>query len=347
MLGLLAQSAITTAAPMVDDGLVLYYSFDDVAAGEMVAGGTVQDESGQGNHGILQGALGLTSDALWGNAYDFRANSSRDYILAPNPTRGEDAFSVAMWIKADDWSRNNKVASTLQWGGSATGWMWGTHYAEMDQSGTNLRDDGGYPLHKSLYADKSGVWTHVVMAYDTMFFREWIDGDLFWEFEHSPQGETVVGRTDLSIGNWAQLPGFGYIGLIDEFRVYDRMLNQSDVDALMVDAPMHEVPLPSALVLLASGLLGLGVVRHIRRLREIQSRPSGLAVTRRLSLVNDSPFFMSASTPAGRDGPRCRPRMLLGAPVDAPLNNLSRFKEGRVWSISRWMVTYVLILRIN
>lgn len=282
MIGLLTQSATAVAAPIVNDGLVLYYSFDDAATGGMVADGMVQDESGQGNHGSLQGALGLTSDARWGNAYDFRANSISDYILAPNPTRGKEAFSVAMWIKADDWSRNNKVASTLQWNSSGaastTGWMWGTHSPEMDQSGTNLRDAGGYPGHNSLQAEQSGVWTHVVMAYDTLFFREWIDGDLFWEFEHSPPGETVVGRTDLSIGNWAQFSGFGYIGLIDEFRVYDRMLNQTDVDALMVDALMHEAPLPNALVLPACGILGLGVVRHlsrpVKRVPDSLARPS-------------------------------------------------------------------------
>ena len=78
----------------LNDGLVAYYPFN----------GNAKDESGNGNHGAVNGAT-LTEDRF-GNidsAYHFDGNS---YIVVPNSPALEspsDQYSVAVWANTEAW----------------------------------------------------------------------------------------------------------------------------------------------------------------------------------------------------------------------------------------------------
>ena len=58
---LMVGSALTTHATVTDDGLILYFSFDDAK------NGTVMDETGGGNDGVIDGAEIATDEKVYGN----------------------------------------------------------------------------------------------------------------------------------------------------------------------------------------------------------------------------------------------------------------------------------------
>jgi hypothetical protein len=94
------------------DGLVAYYPFN----------GNANDESGNGHHGTVNGAI-LSSDRDGNNdkAYEFshdgasfRNNHQSIYIPFHSDFQSEN-FTVSIWFKADSygWDGNQKIESTL------------------------------------------------------------------------------------------------------------------------------------------------------------------------------------------------------------------------------------------
>jgi hypothetical protein len=99
-------------APHLDDGLVAHYPFN----------GNANDESGNGNHGTVHGAV-LTQDRF-GNASsayevteNMGTNGSGNYIRIPDVIGGLDNFTISLWVNEDSIS-NPHGEAYIQFGDS-------------------------------------------------------------------------------------------------------------------------------------------------------------------------------------------------------------------------------------
>jgi hypothetical protein len=92
---LIAAGFVGIAFAGLDNGLVAYYPFT----------GNADDESGNGNHGIVYGAtLSMDKCEIQNRAYSFDGPGGEDeYIEIPyNEILEPDIFSISIWMKSDD-----------------------------------------------------------------------------------------------------------------------------------------------------------------------------------------------------------------------------------------------------
>lgn len=214
----------------LNTGLLVYFPFDQKSVS-----GLIHDESGSGNDGTVVGAPTYEPNGAFHGAYHFTARSGsgccswyQDYILLDgNPTANMDELTVSLWIKTDDPRNNYKIASAAAWP-PGSGWVLGTQYPEMwDQGGGPVFSTEGCSAYDTSLPD-AGQWVHIAMTYDGTAFREYFNGKVVRDCPSL--GKKIGGALGqkLAIAAWPQ-HGFGYDGLIDEFRIYNRALSTEEV----------------------------------------------------------------------------------------------------------------------
>lgn len=241
----------TNAFSALTDGLVAYYPFS----------GNANDESGNGNNGIVSGAT-LTSDRFGhaDSAYSF--DGVTNYIQVPSSQSLEiqDAITLSAWVYHLSHASPQHIVnmSELYTGYRLAAW-WANpagnslELYDLSQS-QNVADDGRQPY--------IGAWTHVAATWDGSNMRVYRDGVLGGEAIFT--GNISVANNDLFIGVLDPIPWpiNGYFhGYIDEVRVYERALSESEIEQLAA------VPVPPAFWLFSTGLLGIiGMARRKKQL---------------------------------------------------------------------------------
>lgn len=226
--------------PVPQDGLLSEYLF----------AGNAVDTSGNGNHGIVDGAT-LIEDRFdrSGQAYYFDGTGSS--ILLPATTINRE-FSISGWIRIDDISKSNILYSertshgngaddrsrvyVLRTGNGDANWPNRLVFHIRTKSGAWNDYDGYSVVTQNQY--HSG-WIHVVAIRDYGSLRIWVNGD-----EQDTQVNVDYHRNanlyDLRdptndrgyIGAlWARLLYFGHGG-IDDVRIYSRVLAPHEVQSL-------------------------------------------------------------------------------------------------------------------
>ncbi len=209
----------------LDDGLVAYYPFN----------GNANDESGNGNDGVVNGAtLTLDRNGVAGSAFDFDGNDSVETPVTLSPyNRG----SFSAWVRT---SINTAPASTRSVVSQAR-LPGGTGF-------TLTVDVGGRPsadyLERagngdiSVGASQNGVdisndrWYHLVATTDGERTRLYSSGMLIATSTRYVSSDPATSQNIL-IGR--ELPnGIGrfFLGLIDDVRIYNRALSEEEVTAL-------------------------------------------------------------------------------------------------------------------
>jgi hypothetical protein len=195
------------------DGLVAFYPFN----------GNANDESGNGNHGIVYGAT-LTTDRF-GNAnsaYSFdgisnHINCGHSEVLNVNH------HTICAWIKTNGKGGNilGKVKpfeyETIQFSALATWFATGSEINHPLICPTTLVDGQNY---------------FVAMTYDGSQVKFYINGVLSscaWD----RTGTVRINKNDMAIGRHGggdQLgDDFCFQGIIDEVRIYNRALSDSEI----------------------------------------------------------------------------------------------------------------------
>lgn len=197
------------------NGLVAYYPFT----------GDANDESGHGHNGTISGGVTLTTDR-WGNpnhAYQF--NGTNGIITAE---------SLAVDVNDGEY---NSVSFWMYWNGvdqdmpfSFNGVYDVAFYSSMFGFNTGNADMVG--ISPSGLAHR---WVHVVASFvngipNTSSSELYIDG-----IKKSLSGSSsfyAMANSRITIGNWEGVEPHWFHGLIDDIRVYNRKLSQSEVDSL-------------------------------------------------------------------------------------------------------------------
>jgi hypothetical protein len=209
----------------VSRGLVAYYPFE----------GNADDQSGNGNHGTTNGAT-FVSGVSGGSALEL--DGKADYVLAPVNINPEvmPQLTMTAWVRPD--TASGVVISVDNGGydrqlsvdnrGGGTGW-------------SALSGSGGV-LGYSPVAVGEWVFLAVVYDQDAETVKLYVNDRVYEE-----QGRLGSGWEDTYIG---KSPSFGahFSGSIDEVRIYNYALTQSEINALYAGGTTPSVtasPTPS------------------------------------------------------------------------------------------------------
>jgi prepilin-type N-terminal cleavage/methylation domain-containing protein len=221
-------------------GLVGWWTFDEGT------GTTTKDLSGNGNNGTLLDASSTNADGntppQWttgkvGDALSF--DGVDDYVNVENPSSGvldfgTSSFSYSMWVNFDV---GGDVIGSWQlpfWkGGSSYGYA-GYDFEFSESSNrldANISDgSGGYAKASYSYNFRDGTWHYIVAVVDRA------SNTITLFVDAIQRGQTTISTAFGSVSNSYSLiigsPSFPFDGFVDEVRVYNRALSDSEIKVL-------------------------------------------------------------------------------------------------------------------
>lgn len=197
--------------------------------------GNAFDESTNSNDGIVYGAT-LTKDRF-GNDNSAYSFGGADYIELPLIIPSGD-YSVALWVK----TANDETGGMLYMNGRA-----GQNGLGIIQTGTsNCVASGGTQrltiiaegvecdIVNSTYNLPSQQWTFIVMTKNGSTVSLYVNGTL----KHTGTDNSKTPSMESTIGKFTTST---IIGDMDDIRVYSRVINQDEIDALYADKSTSSV----------------------------------------------------------------------------------------------------------
>ena len=214
--------------PDLNSGLVAYYPFV----------GNADDASGNGNNGVVYDAT-LTTNRFGdaNSAYDFNGSSS--FIDIPQSSGLNNLttnFTLSAWIYQRDAIPDGYRIIDKCSVGVPDGWTFDT-YGFGYSTGHRLRLQAANPNNAYNVAGATDYallqWHHVVATVSGTTGKVYLDGNLDGTGD---VGNIPVNALDVFIGHAHPRNGSGFLewfdGIIDDVRIYDRSLSDSEVQQL-------------------------------------------------------------------------------------------------------------------
>ncbi len=202
------------------------------------SGNVAYDSSGQERDGTINGASYV--DGRNETGLNFNGNSYVD-IQSTSALNLQPEFSLSAWVKFNEYNDDTVIVGK-HISGNVSGFFLGVQNNKFDFYVENLPFSGEDRLRSSqTYND--GQWHHVVGEYDGTTQFLYVDDVLQAQQEHS---HLINNSADWKIGGiFEGQNNGGFIGNIDEVRIYDSV-----------------VPEPSTLALFGLGALGLAKMKR-------------------------------------------------------------------------------------
>jgi len=211
---------LTSTANAADPNLMGWWKFD----------GDALDSSGNERHGTLNGSPTF-GPGVYGEALEFDGD---DYVSIDGykGVLGTHAFSITAWVK----TTNTAIGQIVHWGTHSGG-----QRVEFRINSNRLRishGDGNVQGNTDL---TDGEWYHVAVTVidnatassgDVTFY---VDGQDDTMESTDPDGWDIVANAtlDVTIGWRPTQQDRPFIGPIDDVRIYDRVLTQEEIQAIM------------------------------------------------------------------------------------------------------------------
>lgn len=206
----------TVSGGIPTSGLVAWYPFN----------GNANDESGNGNNGVVNGAT-LTTDhfGVGGKAYYF--NGVNNYIsTALGFSAGSSEKSFSVWYKVNPVSRGWIIGGGIDVNGQAFGLFM------QDSVGTVLfHGMSVYDRVIGTYSDT--IWHHVVVCYKSDTLKAYVDGNNVLTTNNvlnTNSSNIYFGRRP-NPGIEGGVDGY-YNGKIDDIAIYNRALTPTEITQL-------------------------------------------------------------------------------------------------------------------
>lgn len=199
-----------------------YWSFDEGK------GSIAYDNSGNGNDGIIYGAT--WTSGISGYALDF--DGLNDHIDCASPILNTAPYSVCAWVKPvsiTDGKQHYIVSNGGQTHSSYGFYLLLRYYDEnwvfgvADQGGS-VRIDASTPASSTDWTFLCGTWDGSI---DNSSVKWYINGNL--ESMGIPQMWWTGPAQNLRIGGPSNAIAYIFHGTIDELRIYNRVLSESEV----------------------------------------------------------------------------------------------------------------------
>jgi len=218
-----------------DPSLVAWWTLDEGV------GVTAVDWSGYGHHGTLKGST------FWAEGYDLGAlefTGSGDFVEMTGYTgvTGTNPRTMTAWVRTTTPDR-----TILSWGVNTAGQKW--RMRSDSTGGLRAEVNGGYHYGVTNIAD--GQWHHVAVTFeddgtpDALDLMLYVDGQLDATSDSldEPIDTSDTGVVRIGESPWHNSP---FVGLIDDVRIYDRVLTQEDIQLVMrIDPKLAWEPNPT------------------------------------------------------------------------------------------------------
>ena len=197
------------AEDFVVDGLVAMYTLNE----KDLDGDVVMDTSGNNNHAKLIGNLDFVEGQI-GDAFEFKA-AANNYVEIP-ALDDLETLSIECYALEAQFGGIQGIVSTWQW---AAGKM---HYKFQGNQIQVHKNDGV----KIVFAAENNTWYHIIYTTDTKAneLKLYVDGELRSE---GASGATPENMKERRIGS--EHDGRFLNGMIDNVRIYDRVLDEDEV----------------------------------------------------------------------------------------------------------------------
>ncbi len=230
-----------------DSNLLAYYPFN----------GNANDESGHGFNATVMDAT-LTTDRFGNANRAYLFNGSAGIVATVDSSFSVTKFTMTAWIKHNGIAcsavpRIVAIAEPDQCMGYyeflyANGYRLGDPQDYSQKLICSLDNDNaeyGYDMFYSTHATATHVWQHAAITFDNGRLKFYIDGVLDNEIAVSHPITQFTGSAELQIGF---CEGGGYFnGAIDNVRIYNRALDEIEINALH-DLPAETVPADTGLL---------------------------------------------------------------------------------------------------
>ncbi|MBI2175001.1 MAG: LamG domain-containing protein, partial [Candidatus Omnitrophica bacterium] len=209
----------------MNDGLVAYWPFN----------GNANDESGNGNNGVVSNAT-LTTDRLGNSNQAYSFNGSNSYVDLPSLYAYSPTYlTLHAWVKYDSDATGRKVIIAKLTGQDTPGNL--ALEIRGNVIAMQLNRDGSRVWHQALGSTPlaGDRWYHVAATYDGSHIKVFLNGVLDGSTPYS-QGipiDTIpwmIGVHPRSGGGF--FDGFSFKGTIDDVGIYGRALSDAEIREL-------------------------------------------------------------------------------------------------------------------
>ncbi len=226
----------TTRGDLADPNLMLWYKFDEVAPTSLVA-----DSSGRGYHGqVRRVSTDIPIETAWdasgyyAGCIDFDGDTK--VVVPPQAfSQIDSAITVALWVNGD-----SSVQPDPNWGmpfhgGNPTNdRLLHTHIPT--RYGDVMFESGSYNAQRLFWldsepADWEGEWNHYAFTLDSdqQIAKIFHNGAEAARHESASLGVGGIQSFTIGCGIFAGGTAYEYFGKVDDFRVYDWALSESEI----------------------------------------------------------------------------------------------------------------------
>jgi len=225
----------------LSNGLIAWYPFT----------GNAKDSSGNNNHGLVYSAT-LTTDRFGNSncAYNFNGfkwtlGSGGEYIYVPySPSFNIANLSISVWFqKSTDYIPNQTACIINRYEGGYSNPNGQTWLMLVNTNGDSLTTAIYPPNKTNNYASilssigpkvTNAIWNNAILTFDGSNMKIYYNGLLVSTIPANGMTMNVNGQSGISIGMSIQANGHWhpFNGKIDDVRIYNRALTQSEITYL-------------------------------------------------------------------------------------------------------------------
>ncbi len=224
-------------------------NLDSGCVGKWLFTGNALDSSGNGNHGIVYRST-LTTDRFVNNnaAYNFTHDSAVfgqrncEVYIPYNSVLNVNRITISAWVfpRSYYWPGNsNHESEIIARHENISGQVFRMAFDDISVSVSLSSSSGGSGANvTSSYVLTLNSWSHIVFTYDNNYMKLYVNDSLRGSLAYSGAMNTT-GNSGISIGELRAANGYWYHtnGKIDDIRIYNRALSQSEIIMLYNQVP--------------------------------------------------------------------------------------------------------------
>lgn len=226
----------------LDDGLVAYWRFDRDISGD---GGTVKDYSGNSREPVAKNNVVTGSNGVFStDAFQYDNTNKQHLLLEDGNVSDVDfsSYSVNVWFRSEGGADDLATITSKSVGSTdkRTWILWfddgSTYFTDGSLTWRAVGKDDStqeIDIEDNSQDYRDGEWHMVTMVYKANDEgRLYVDGE-FYDNQSVSQAATNASNIDIAVGGDPEdTDGRYFKGDIDEHRIYDRPLTESEVEQL-------------------------------------------------------------------------------------------------------------------
>jgi PKD repeat protein len=218
-----AARSVTVANALPTGGLVAAYGFNEGS------GATAKDDSGNGNTGTIEGASWVAG-GRYGKALSFNGVNSMVSIATSASLNLSKAMTLSAWVYPTA-TQSGRRTIILKEANAYSLYASSSAGPLRPAAGGTVNGQGTYVYGPS--PNPVNAWTHLALTYDGATLRFYVNGTQV--ASQARAGAFQINANVMRIGGTYINSEF-FKGLIDEVRIYNRALTQSEIKTAMAKA---------------------------------------------------------------------------------------------------------------